>query len=124
MKQRNRRPRVHEELVEERKKREAVEKSFEEPTPEELLTMLNSNPNELWRSDQIKLRTELASKAIKLQKRIKDRAVKEGLIEEKKQGFLKTALLPLLNENYNPEEEEEEGDDKSPGGEKKKKSVK
>jgi hypothetical protein len=34
--------------------------------------------------------------------------VKEGLIEEKKHGFLKTTLRPLLDEDYNPEEEEEE----------------
>jgi hypothetical protein len=33
--------------------------------------------------------------------------VKEGLIEEKKQGFLKTTFQPLLDENYNPEEEED-----------------
>jgi hypothetical protein len=129
MKQRNRRPRVHEELVEERRRREAVAKSFQEPTPEELLAMLNSNPDEVWRSDHMKIRTDLATKvemipppslltppppslplllqAVKLQKHIKSRAVKEGLIEEKKQGFLKTALMPLLNENYNPEEEED-----------------
>ena len=62
MKQRNRRPRVHEELVEERKKREAVAEEFRRPTASELLTMVNGDPNDIWRSDDIKKRTELATK--------------------------------------------------------------
>jgi hypothetical protein len=62
MKQRNRRPRIPEELVEERRRREVVEKSFQEPTPEELLAMVNGNPEEVWRSDQMAKRTDLATK--------------------------------------------------------------
>jgi hypothetical protein len=66
MKQRNRRPRVPEELVAERRRREAVEKSFQEPTPAELLAMVNGNPNDVWRSDQMATRTDLASKVLEI----------------------------------------------------------
>lgn len=101
IRQRDRRPRAHLELYEERKRREAKEKQYARPTTPELLKMVQGNPDEVWRSSDIGKRTDYAQKAVKLKESMRQRAVKEGLIEDKKKSFYQRNILPMVNSEYN-----------------------
>jgi hypothetical protein len=100
LRQRDRRPRAHQELYEERKRRERQEKGYQRPSTPELLKMVQGTPDEVWRSDDIAKRTDFATKAVKLKESMRARAAKEGLIEDKSKSFFQEHLLPMIADNY------------------------
>ena len=101
IRQRDRRPRAHQELYEERKRREKKEKGYARPTTPELLKMVQGDPDEVWRSSDIAKRTDFAGKAVKLKESMRQRAVKEGLIADKSKTFFQRNILPMVNSEYN-----------------------
>lgn len=101
IRQRDRRPRAHQELYEERKRREAREKEYARPTTPELLKMVQGDPDEVWRSSDIGKRTDLAGKAVKLKESMRQRAAKAGLVEDKQKTFYQRNILPMIDSEYN-----------------------
>ena len=100
LRQRDRRPRAHQELYEERKRREEKANEFKRPTTPELLKMVQGNPDQVWRSSDMRKRTDLATQAVKLKESIRQRAVKEGLVEDRKKTFYQSNILPMIRGNY------------------------
>jgi hypothetical protein len=101
IRQRDRRPRAHQELYEERKRREKKEKAYARPTTPELLKMVQGTPDEVWRSSDIGKRTDYAAKAVKLKESMRARAAKDGLVEDKTPTFFQKHLLPMIADDYN-----------------------
>jgi hypothetical protein len=126
LKQRDRRPRAAQDIQEARRKREMKEAEFKRPTTAELLRMVNGNPDDVWKSSDIGKRTVLATKvcvlllayahftcvacdprhalfvvqAVALQKKLREKAVADGLIPELKPSMYDANIKPLWDDDY------------------------